>query len=218
MSFGATRFHGVASLAGAGSDPPQQYLVLEDLTSGMQQPCVLDIKVGRQSWEPGVSAEKAAREASKWPPQSALGFRFTGMQVSVRSGAVWSKTRVGTSFAYALDVAGVVDALAAFLAPNPAVLGPQLLDQLTDLLRLQRLQHEYTLYGSSILVTYDAASEAPVLRLTLIDFGHPVPSADPTHSDAGYIHGIETLLLFVACALSSAMQKGHGPTANATQQ
>ena len=56
------------------------FLVLENLLFGMENPCILDLKMGRHS-DPYASHEKQMREMRKYPLQKDIGFRITGMRV-----------------------------------------------------------------------------------------------------------------------------------------
>lgn len=58
-----------------------RYLQLDDLTKDFRRPCVLDVKIGAQTWDPDASAEKIHCERNKYPPLSSLGFRLLGMKV-----------------------------------------------------------------------------------------------------------------------------------------
>ena len=58
-----------------------QYLCLEDLTATFVKPCVMDIKLGRQTFEPDAPHEKRVREMKKYPQQSEFGLRIVGMRV-----------------------------------------------------------------------------------------------------------------------------------------
>ena len=57
------------------------HLLLLDLTNTFSKPCVMDLKMGTQSYEPDATTEKQSRESSKYPQQSTFGFRITGMRV-----------------------------------------------------------------------------------------------------------------------------------------
>lgn len=39
-----------------------KFVVLSDITSGMKKPCVMDVKIGLQTWEPGCSEKKRKDE------------------------------------------------------------------------------------------------------------------------------------------------------------
>lgn len=62
------------------------YLELEDVTANMQKPCITDIKIGAQTWDPNADAEKIATESTKYAPYAErLCFRFLGMMVRIWS-------------------------------------------------------------------------------------------------------------------------------------
>ena len=69
------KYYGVEEL-----EDKSKFLVLQDLTYGMSKPCVLDLKMGRQSYDEHASPEKVAKEKAKYPPQEIVGFRFSGMR------------------------------------------------------------------------------------------------------------------------------------------
>jgi hypothetical protein len=82
---------GVAGPAHKTPPPPQvqspvqlwtnSWLRLRDTTAAFSRPCVIDIKIGKQTYEPGCSQTKVAEERQKYPEQSSYGFRITGMNV-----------------------------------------------------------------------------------------------------------------------------------------
>jgi 1D-myo-inositol-tetrakisphosphate 5-kinase/inositol-polyphosphate multikinase len=60
---------------------PVHHLVLHDVTFNYVKPCVIDLKMGTESFEPDASAEKRRRERKKYPRQRDFGFRIVGMRV-----------------------------------------------------------------------------------------------------------------------------------------
>jgi hypothetical protein len=56
------------------------YLILEDLTLPYRQPNIIDIKIGLKTFEPSASSKKRNSEKIKYPLQSAIGFRITGLK------------------------------------------------------------------------------------------------------------------------------------------
>jgi len=58
---------------------------LENICYHFDKPTVLDLKMGTQTYGEDASKEKIELEINKYPPQKDLGFRFTGMKVSLIS-------------------------------------------------------------------------------------------------------------------------------------
>jgi Inositol polyphosphate kinase len=57
------------------------HLLLQDLTINYKQPCVMDLKMGTETFEPDAPDEKRLRESSKYPQQAIFGFRIVGMRI-----------------------------------------------------------------------------------------------------------------------------------------
>lgn len=72
-------FHGVINGEKNGGVAKHQYLKLENLIKNLSKPCVLDIKMGRKTYDPEASPEKVALEIAKFPPVMQLGYQFSGM-------------------------------------------------------------------------------------------------------------------------------------------
>lgn len=79
--------------------------------SEFELPCVLDLKMGRQSYCDGASPDKVAKEKAKYPPQEAVGFRFAGMRGYV-SGDLVESTR---EWCFSLQPDQIPDALESAL-------------------------------------------------------------------------------------------------------
>lgn len=58
----------------------EAHLLLTDITANFSKPCVLDIKMGTQSYEPDAPEGKKRREIAKYPQQTEFGFRISGMR------------------------------------------------------------------------------------------------------------------------------------------
>ena len=59
------------------------YLKLENLVSKFRKPCVVDIKMGKKTYDPEAGPAKIAKEMTKFPHVEKFGFQFTGMQVGI---------------------------------------------------------------------------------------------------------------------------------------
>ncbi|KAL3877362.1 hypothetical protein ACJMK2_035084 [Sinanodonta woodiana] len=56
------------------------YLKLENIVYPFRKPCVVDIKMGKRTYDPEAGPAKIAREVTKFPYVEKFGFQFTGMQ------------------------------------------------------------------------------------------------------------------------------------------
>ena len=166
---------------GGGSGGISKYLVLEDLTAGYARPCVLDVKMGAQTWAPDAPAAKAAAERDKWLPQQALGFRVTGMRVWLAgAGGGWAVADRG--FGYSLAEATAGAAVAAFLHDGARVrteLVPPILAALRRVEAWFEAQADHAFYGSSLLFVYEGepGGGSPRADVRMIDFAHVWPLA-----------------------------------------
>lgn len=61
--------------------PHELYLKLEDVTQRFFQPCIMDVKIGRRSYNPFASHEKREQQIRKYPLMEKIGFLLLGMRV-----------------------------------------------------------------------------------------------------------------------------------------
>ena len=59
----------------------QTYLKIENALHGLDNPNIVDIKIGQVTHDPFASEEKINREYQKYPAQREIGFRLSGMKV-----------------------------------------------------------------------------------------------------------------------------------------
>lgn len=84
--------------------------MLKNITKGMAEPCVIDIKIGSRTWDPLATPEKRRTEELKYAESKrTYGFCITGYQVySVLSGRLRKYDR---DYGKQLGVKGVVEGI-----------------------------------------------------------------------------------------------------------
>ena len=75
------RFHGTETINIDGNKQVE-CIVLDDVTRDIKEPCILDIKIGRKTYDPFASYEKIIKEDQKYhETKRDLGFCIPGFQV-----------------------------------------------------------------------------------------------------------------------------------------
>ncbi|XP_072228818.1 inositol polyphosphate multikinase [Leuresthes tenuis] len=148
------------------------YLKLEDVTRRFSKPCIMDVKLGQQSYDPFASQEKREQQIRKYPLMEEIGFLILGMRVyNVRSDRFDSYDQ---HYGRGLVKDTVKEGLAKFFH-NGVGLRKDAIS--ASIRRVQRIlhwfdsQHQLAFYASSLLFVYEGLPSSSL---------HTIPPISPT--------------------------------------
>jgi hypothetical protein len=227
-------YYGVVDTISEPLQLNQHHILMQDVTASFSKPCVMDIKMGTQTYEPDASSEKKRRESEKYAQQTTFGFRVVGMRKYEPSHVDsdengyrnWDKHH-GRSLS---TREAVTEAFATFFRGEPSEssssdfnynnnnehesssttgkLRTRSIANVQSLLRSLGTRfdenHSLGFYSSSILIVYDAPNSDRA-NLRMIDFGHVRRQAG---GDPGYRHGLKTLSSILADLVQDEGQAG----------
>jgi len=177
----------------------KKYIVIEDLTAGFAKPCILDIKIGRQSYgEDADEAKKANMEAKdKRSTTWSLGARITAMKVYQNENGEYIKK--GKEDGKDVKTEDFQAALSEYFHNGKELrrgLIPKFIEKIKLIQEWAHSQGDVRLYSSSILFVYDGEGSDDKVAIKLIDFAHVFKITD-NGKDDGYIFGVNNVIQYL---------------------
>ncbi|RHW71525.1 inositol polyphosphate kinase-like protein [Trypanosoma brucei equiperdum] len=180
----------------------RQMIVLEDICSGFQHPCVLDLKMGKRQYglNPPEAKLRSKEHKAAQTTTKLYGVRLAGMRR-------WcpDKQRYETRSKLAgrlLSLDGLRDTIYRFMQRSSRI--QQVFKR--QIMRLRRAffqDHVYRFFTSSLLFVYDADDPLTSARVVMVDFAFTYEreellrggDADAEQDkDVGYIEALKTVL------------------------
>lgn len=131
------------------------FLKLEDLSHGMVKPCIMDIKIGRRTWDPLASPQKQKVEEKKYFfTKYMFGLSLPGFQVYKND----ILHKYGKDFGKQLSAIGLKETIRKFLNSENKIcytLIREVLRQLYSIRDWFMIQTALHFYASSLLIVYD---------------------------------------------------------------
>ena len=165
------------------------YIKMDDAAFGIEQPAVIDFKIGQVTHDPEASSAKIARQLAKYPPVELIGFQLLGMRVyseqQQQQFAHYDKI-----FGRALAQEDLVHGLALYYqfhtsSPQLAAVR-QTLRAFESIRRWFAKQTTYHFYSSSLIVIYEARMEQ-LLRAHIESNNNNTTSADGADENAALV-------------------------------
>lgn len=185
----------------------EDFLVLEDVTEGLELPCIMDVKIGAKTWGPDATQKKITQESAKYiGTKIPFGFSITGMLVhSFQDPEKFKK--FDKNFGKNLKTADVDQVSKLFLNHDenpPDELIRIFVEKISGIVQVFEMQRRYKIFASSLLLAYDAKavrkfknqeiSEMELkksVNIRLIDFAHVFDAQG--QEDDNFLFGIRNL-------------------------
>ncbi|KAJ1144639.1 hypothetical protein NDU88_010936 [Pleurodeles waltl] len=140
--------------------PNDLYLKLEDVTRKFNKPCIMDVKIGRKSYDPYASNEKIQQQVSKYPLMEEIGFLVLGMRVYHANSDSYETHN--QHYGRSLTKETVKDGVSRFFRNGGTLRKDAIaasIEKIHQILQWFESQDRLHFYASSLLFVYEGSSQ-----------------------------------------------------------
>jgi acetoin utilization deacetylase AcuC-like enzyme len=165
-------------------------LLLDDITHGMEHPCVFDIKMGETYANPNdpLARKQAMEEKALTCSAAEYGFRLTACQaVDLKLEKLHAKRMITD--------AHFINTFRRFATYHfeSDIICKRVSEICTELMVVFEAQSSFWFVSSSLLIAYDASCPTALPRVKIVDFAHAHPLGAVKRRDSGFIKGLTSL-------------------------
>lgn len=200
--------------------PVNTHIILSDISRIFHRPNIVDLKIGRKTYEPDASPEKIRSQTLKYPEQDKYGFRIVGMQIynpwdqaaDARGYQILNKEMCRQI----KDDSSIMKILHSFFSTSDIMqkskkdeLRGLVIDIIRKLQTLDEWFHRnefYAFIASSILLVIEGDTERlrrDSFDLKVIDFAHV---RHHNAKDYNFMYGLSTLVSFLENILKTSLE------------
>ncbi|XP_054166336.1 inositol polyphosphate multikinase-like [Oppia nitens] len=168
----------------------RKYIRLTDISNGMKNPSVLDIKIGAKTYDLEANEQKILSEITKYRFQSDIGFRILGMRIyKPEDNNYVIKEK---DYGIRLTPHNVGEALVLYVQNNRALIREFSRQMKVIKEWFDNYNHnKWQFISSSLLFVYDCHQSKAVVNM--IDFAHVFPNDG---LDDNYLFGLNKLIQY----------------------
>lgn len=194
------------------NEDSRPFIIMEDLTSGFEVPCIMDLKLGKRLYDENASEEKIARmiKSANESTIGSHGIRITGLRS-------FKKKKIGSSGSYEemtskecrrLNKDEMASTIKQFFSNGVEVdyvSVQEILGQLESFYGKIKNGMEFKFISSSALLVYDGSNKSSKKKaiFRLIDFGHT--TVVENHVDEDFLPGVFHLITVLTDILKAVI-------------
>ena len=175
----------------------EKFIKMTNIETDYRKPCVIDLKIGTQTYDEDASDEKKAKQIKKFKYQEQLGYRLTGMKIYDIEQKAYRK--FDNQYGRHLTNLNAGQGLMNFFFDGQLVrldAVQSIKSKLENVLKWFEEQTDFRFYAHSLLFVYEGDSNNNnTTDVKLIDFAHWYKSKpEDGRKDNGSIKGINNIL------------------------